>query len=86
MAINEQMQKVDKETLEQAVNVYTSKVYSSIDVEIIRDGMKNISDYRYVGEASFPQENMRQKELTRDEKKIFNYFNNISDGYNNDIM
>lgn len=61
IAIHEQMQNADKDTLEQAVNVFTSNVYTSIDVEVVREGMTNISDYNYseMGGVSFPQEGMR---------------------------
>lgn len=63
IAIHEKMQTVDKATLQQAINVFcTSNVYTSIDLEIISDGMIDIGAYNYseMGGASFPQEDMQE--------------------------
>ena len=61
IAIHKQMQNADRETLEQAVNVFTSGVYTSLDVEMMRESMTNISNYNCNGMsgASFPQRDMR---------------------------
>ena len=58
--ILEQMQSVDKETLEQAINVYKSKVYTSLTGEEIEEVMRNLSVYSVAGETEFPQKDMRE--------------------------
>ena len=62
IAIHKQMQSVDNATLQQAINVYMSNVYTSIDAEVISDGMRNVADYNYseIGGVGFPQEGMRE--------------------------
>lgn len=62
IAIHKQMQTVDEATLQQAINIYMSNVYTSIDTEVISDGMRNIADYNYseIGGAGFPQEGLRE--------------------------
>lgn len=58
--IIKQMQKVDETTLENAINIYISNVYTSIAEETLYEGMKNISDYSVVAEENFPQEDMKE--------------------------
>lgn len=58
MAIHDQMQKVEKETLSQAIVGYISNVYSSIDTEIIQNGMQNITNYSFADSETFPQKDM----------------------------
>ena len=48
IAIHKQMQSVDNATLQQAINVYMSNVYTSIDAEVISDGMRNVADYCFL--------------------------------------
>lgn len=62
IAIHKQMQTVDKATLQQAINVYMSNAYTSIDMEVISDGMRNVANFNYseIGGAGFPQDGMRE--------------------------
>lgn len=62
-AIYEQMMNVDKVTLEQAFNNCISNVYTSLNEEDLQYVVKNISDFNWTDDASFPQENMYETVL-----------------------